>query len=376
MKQLVVWLTLIISVLILPAAQAQDTPILSDDPPYPCPNANGAYYQAGVFPRFDAATRSLVLVDANGATIRTLDHIEQNVRIINWSPDCRYLTGALGVIGRYESGESRSSGEDYVNWDSRQELVIWDVYSGQRLTSLVRAGGGSFLPSNLVRWSPQSDRALIATAYYGHFLWRADSQAVTELERADLGGWYRGYSMNQLYWDTSRQWLWSTATGNVVTFDMESGLVQAVFSVCPNNTPADCWGETRFGFSPDSAKLIVYSLNAPRMDWGSITIHDLTTREAMTVNTEGFAAPHIPYSTTYPVALSADNRYLIAGYDAIRVWDIQNLPATFEERLPIYRHAGPEATIDSLRFADWGIIETTSAEGVQRWDLHTGAYIE
>jgi hypothetical protein len=240
MKQLVVWLTLIIS-------------ILSDDPPYPCPNANGAYYQAGVFPRFDAATRSLVLVDANGATIRTLDHIEHNLRIINWSPDCRYLTGALGVIGRYESGESRSSGEDYVNWDSRQELVIWDVYSGQRVTSLVRAGGGSFLPSNLVRWSPQSDRALIATAYYGHFLWRADSQAVTELERADLGGWYRGYSMDQLYWDTSRQWLWSTATGNVVTFDMESGLVQAVFSVCPNNTPADCWGETRFGFSPDSA---------------------------------------------------------------------------------------------------------------------------
>lgn len=48
---------------------------------------------------------------------------------------------------------------------------------------------------------------------------------------------------------------------------------------------------------------------------------------------------------------------------------------TVEDRLPIYRHAGPEATIWSVRFADWGVIETTSAEGVQRWDLHTGEYL-
>jgi hypothetical protein len=63
------------------------------------------------------------------------------------------------------------------------------------------------------------------------------------------------------------------------------------------------------------------------------------------------------------------------GYDALRVWDIQHLPANFEDRLPIYRHGGPEALIQSVRFADWGIIETTSADGVQRWDLHTGVYI-
>ncbi|MEO1439007.1 MAG: hypothetical protein AAFV33_01310, partial [Chloroflexota bacterium] len=73
--------------------------------------------------------------------------------------------------------------------------------------------------------------------------------------------------------------------------------------------------------------------------------------------------------------LSLDNRYLAAGYDAIRVWDLQNLPAAEAERLPIYRHGGPQALINELRFADNGVIETVSADGVQQWDLHTGVYI-
>jgi hypothetical protein len=57
------------------------------------------------------------------------------------------------------------------------------------------------------------------------------------------------------------------------------------------------------------------------------------------------------------------------------VWDLQNLPDKVEDRLPIYRHGGPEALITSLRFAEPGVIETTSKDGVQKWDLHTGVYI-
>lgn len=388
MKQLLAWLTLIVSVLILPAAQAQDTPILSDDAPYPCPNLSGAYYQAGVFPRFEIQTRNLVLVDNNGATIRTLDQIEQNVRIINWSPDCRYLTGAVGDIRTYSLGETRASGEDGVSWRGHQ-IRIWDTVGSTPIASIPNPG--RHLAYDPVRWNLDGDQVLILGGCEPvawrcsqervsvDFIWNSVSNTLLRLGGApiDAGYWVQSRGrMNQIYWDLERQWIWGSARGQVIAYDINTGLEAAVFSVCPNDTPPRCWSEARFRFSDDGSKLIVYSIDQPGMNWGSITIHDLTTREAITVNTEGFAAPHIPYSTTHPIALSVDNRYLIAGFDAIRVWDIQNLPAAFDERLPIYRHAGPDATIDNLRFADWGIIETTSAEGVQRWDLHTGAYIE
>ncbi|MFN8531242.1 MAG: hypothetical protein U0670_21785, partial [Anaerolineae bacterium] len=87
---------------------------------------------------------------------------------------------------------------------------------------------------------------------------------------------------------------------------------------------------------------------------------------------EGFAAPDITFSPDHPVALSPDHRYLVAGYDAIRVWDLQNLSS---DGLPVYRHGGPASLIESLSFSAPTLIETHSADGVQHWDLFTGVYL-
>ena len=140
--------------------------------------------------------------------------------------------------------------------------------------------------------------------------------------------------------------------------------------------PNGRWTFSRFVFSPDNTMVAVYAISrsgdGPK---GVITIHNIASPEAISVNVEGFSAPEIPLASYHPVALSANNRYLVVGHEALRVWDVQNLPENVADRLPIYRYGGPKALIQSVRFADWGVIETTSAEGVQHWDLHTGEFI-
>jgi hypothetical protein len=59
----------------------------------------------------------------------------------------------------------------------------------------------------------------------------------------------------------------------------------------------------------------------------------------------------------------------------LRVWDLFNLPEEFDARDPIYRHDGPSAYYPTVRFVDNTTIETTSADGVQLWNVVTGELI-
>jgi WD40 repeat protein len=73
------------------------------------------------------------------------------------------------------------------------------------------------------------------------------------------------------------------------------------------------------------------------------------------------------------VALSPDNRYLVmTGRGGIRVWDLQNLPETLEDRDPILAFAGGYS-VALVRFIDNMTLETTSRDGeVQYWSITTG----
>lgn len=75
------------------------------------------------------------------------------------------------------------------------------------------------------------------------------------------------------------------------------------------------------------------------------------------------------------IALSPDHHYLVIAWHMIRVWDLTNLPEDFDDRDPTYNYHGPAARIQSVRFIDNVTIETTSAEGVQRWNVETGELV-
>ena len=108
----------------------------------------------------------------------------------------------------------------------------------------------------------------------------------------------------------------------------------------------------------------------------SVTVWDIDRFTAYAINVEGFGLPYTEDRSCDPLALSPDNRYLVIGSAAIRVWDLQNLPAVFEDRLPLYRHEGPVSRIGCLYFIDNTTIETISSDGIQRWNLHTGELID
>ncbi|HEX2618717.1 MAG TPA: hypothetical protein VHL11_01185, partial [Phototrophicaceae bacterium] len=332
---------LLIGLFTLHPILAQEEPklLLSDEQPYPCPNTGGAFYQPGVFPRYDATSRNLILVNGQGEQVRVLEPVEQNYRVINWSPDCRYLTGVLGEIrgiGSYE-------GESIVDWtdDAERTIVIWDAIDGQSIFKLAPHFGHylSIYPATVI-WSPDSSRALILGGCYSvhytcvvertrvDYLWRRETNDVVRIGGfpiSDVKTKYPAYTQlsnalfNQVYWDAARGWVWGSARYGVYTYDLNTGEQTAFYSNCEG-----CSAEARFLFSDDFSKVIIYSVASEgHTSEGGITVYDLATSTRIELNAEGFAAPFIPYGdypVVHPVALSADNRYLVAGYDALRVW--------------------------------------------------------
>lgn len=379
---------LFIGILALTAPAFAQENLVSDEPPYTCPHTNSVHYQPGAFPRFDASTKTLLLVDGSGETPRVLDTIEENVRIINWSLDCRYLTGAVGLITS-ASGQTSPELRDQptIKWKAR-DIVIWDATTGGRVHTIENNVGHymAAVAQPSVIWHPNSSYALVLGGCYSirhtcvfereheDYVWQRDNNQSYRIDAPEdpQAAFFNRASFNQYYWDESRGWLWGSGPGGVSAYDINTGQEVRFFPTRLQPTLT----ETRFRFSSDGTLVVVYGISRPGApDSGGITIYDIETVSPIDVNAEGFGAPNIPLADYHPIALSADNRYLIAGYDAIRVWDIQNLPENVADRLPIYRHAGPEALIWSADFSDWGVIETTSEEGTQHWDLHTGAFI-
>jgi hypothetical protein len=248
-----------IFVLCMSGVGAQENMLLSDDPPYPCPFTNGAFYQAGVFPRYEVETRQLVLVDmATNQAVHPLDTIEQNVRIINWSPDCHYLTGAVGTIDTMFPDREWPNGQDYVSWlDRTKDIVFWDAVNGKRIHTIKDSRGEylSYLLSPII-WNPRGDRALVLGGCPSvrsdciherireDYMWRADTNASFRVGRwSDNQRYFFSRSwFNQLYWDEARGWLWGSGATGVSAYDVDTGVEVAFFD------NQGIWSESRFVF--------------------------------------------------------------------------------------------------------------------------------
>lgn len=359
-----------------PVLGQEEVIIESTSEPYPCPYQNAVYYQPGAFPRYDASSRAIVLVDANSAPIRVLDQITENVRVINWSLDCHYLTGAIGKIKQFYSNDSWT----LIHWENRS-IVIWDATTGIRLQTVENRG--RYLSNPAVIWSPDSRFALIRGGcgsvhyscqwerYTQDWLWQSAGNMLIAIgQYGNERNYPRQTLFNQYAWDFERGLLWGNAINNVSSFDLNSGAEVRSFS-------AGSSVEGRFAFSTDRTRIIIYGTPDFYGNWATdVGVYDIASGTGEQVNIEGYLFPQVPFVGDPPIALSPDNRYLVIGHDALRVWDMQNLPANLDERLPIYRHSGPSATIQGVRFTAPDVIETTSAEGVQRWDLHSGINLQ
>jgi len=118
-----------------------------DGIPDNCEYSDAASYQPNVFPRYEPQNARLVLVDwATGAEVRELAANLPETRIVSWSPDCRYLAGAV-----YQA-------------DSIDTLV-WDTTTGAPMGSVPDAHG----QPHRITWGPGN--LLIVETRDGAILW-------------------------------------------------------------------------------------------------------------------------------------------------------------------------------------------------------------
>lgn len=295
-----------------------------------CPYTDGAYFQAGVFPRYEFRNQRLILVSWNtGKLVSTVETSLQTPRfnVMNWSPDCRYLTAALGEFGATET-------------------VVWDVINGQRMAGFEGAG---------LRWSPDSQQAVVSQID-GLHLWTVGAESPVQLTSV------RGDDAI-IRWDDAQVWvlpysLYYSAAG-VTAFSRADGQQVGYY-----DNPAGQSNQIGFTFAAD--KVIVYTVRAQQSSSAGVTIWNRDGQSSIQVDAGSEAT-----GWEDRIALSPDAHYLAIGGRMLRVWDLQNLPAELNDRDPV-SYSGPQATILRLRFIDDSTLETVTVSGSEQWNVLTG----
>jgi WD40 repeat protein len=237
-----------------------------------------------------------------------------------WSPNCRYLV---------------------TQW--QYTITVWDSTTGHAVFDLHQP--------REIYWNPAGDRAL-----FDRWYWAGTGEPV----QVDYFGapllWRRDH---QVYWDTGRGQVLVNGAGGVVALDDATGSTRYVFTR-PNEGP------TFFALSADRQWMVSFSDHGPGTQVGGIAVWNLATLAGRALDNDDFAA----YEQGQ-IAISPNGQYVVAGYTALRVWDMHGTDAA-----PVHRHAGPDDTIQQVRFVDATTVETTDYFGnVTYWDILTGAAV-
>jgi WD40 repeat protein len=155
--------------------------------------------QPNIFPRYDRNHQRLVLVDwTTGAEVRVLGEGLGETRIVNWSPDCRYLVTATGV------------GNDI-------DTSIWNTVTAERIGIVEDARR---IPHH-VTWSPDSS-SVVVEGRTGAFLWYLETGQQLQLT---IDGYMDGRSFRTISWNYPAGTLdtLSRSVGNPVTFSLQTG---------------------------------------------------------------------------------------------------------------------------------------------------------
>ncbi|MCA9885406.1 MAG: WD40 repeat domain-containing protein, partial [Anaerolineae bacterium] len=254
-----------------------------DGIPDNCENPNSPYASTNTFARFSNSTKQLWLVDwSTGDQLQLVDQFEGDLRIINWSPDCRYLAVNEGVLNRPPTtNEDGSVDNVFWPWYSDPQIYIYDITTNQRVYTGI---GPSSWRITFVEWSPDSRRALISTQGFRTFFWNADTGQTQQVYYyPDAEGSY----VPQLFWDQARGWLWSNWAG-ARAYNADTGTEIASYRhYTLYNTIYPQGAHANFIFSPDSQYVALYSQTSYEPVPG-ITVYNINQPDnPLILNVEG-----------------------------------------------------------------------------------------
>ena len=348
MKKIYVLVIGMVSIVLTMSLYAQDN---NDGIPDNCEYTDGEFYQENVFVRNDRNNGILELVD--WTTGEELSVIAENVgeaRIINWSPNCRYVAVVEGV----------SIFSDEPNIDGSIDDVYWTRYADIEVHIVDAVNGGvvqtipTFRNANVL-WSPANDRAII----YPWFYWNATTNAFSSLR----GFWlrYDDYP-NRIDWDYENGRVWLIAFRGVGVYDINNGEEISRFENRTLWRSGLASPDSRFTFSTDRTWIIIYGTSTyDRISAPAITLWHIDTMTDIRLNVNDFGG--------YAVAMSDDNRYLgVAGNELVRIWDLQNLAPEPQDRTHIFTFP---------THGNWWFTETTyetqnNSGDIYRYSLETG----
>ncbi|GEM_PF-4659783 len=320
-------------------------------------------------PRFNQELTELTIVDLATANVISQMPVPLDIgtRDLNypayWSPNCAYLS-----------------------YQFMEGFMIWHVEVGE-VGGIVHGRLGSPGFRLLVHWHPTEQYALLEMRD-DIYLWQSSTRSVVPLDRPAglLNG--TGQPLTELdtppspiariTWDDSYPVVLLTYNPPIHYFqlrDAESDSYHAYHSVFEfslidgeiTNRYSLNGGRAYFDYvlSPDRTHIAVFTLvvGKARNDPHPVTliVYNRLTSEANTLNVDyvvfrefrrGFVAV-----TRKQVAFSADNRYLVAGWQALRIWDLTQLSANPNDRIPDFRHDAGNSVISSIRFIDTDTIE-------------------
>jgi WD40 repeat protein len=339
--------TLLVSAFLLAVAILPVIPAHAAEPDYPpkaCADPQSPNYRPNI--AHTVQDKQLLLLDTDtGATLNVLDTNMLSYRKYNifWARNCRYLV-AVNVYAPFDPYPRRFTS-------------IYDTFTGRRIFHSGREILFDFM------LAPTGTHFLIKSGKGFYLMSESFPEPVLLTDQSDSASRYTFY----YEWDVTRAQLLINFRANaayLMIYDLNTGAQIAALGNPEGCSPSP----TQFARSVDDHFLLVYPMKG---DPACVTVYNQESRAVVAqVNAELRAAEE-----PGQIAISPDGRYLVIGRQVLRVWDLTNQPEEMADRLPVYRHDGPDRIIHNLRFITNEIVETTTLDGVQQWNVLTGEQI-
>jgi hypothetical protein len=200
------------------------------------------------------------------------------------------------------------------------------------------------------------------------------------------------WSLNTV-WDSSRTELfvlpytYYNSDDEIAVYNWLSG--ERLASYSPYLTPPRyVWGEMEFALRGNW--LVVSVFHGSLLRGTPITVWDRTTQQAVYQVNGGTAGIAPLYSTSWYkgnlvsstgselVDISPDGRYLVVGFETLRVWDLATLPENYDERTATYQYPIDTRGMNRLRFIDNTTVEILLDDNITliRKDILTGQTLD